>query len=351
MKKTLCVVITVVIFLSAFAPTASATGSSPLPIDITNQVKCSTVYEIYSQKLPVVRLDAVFVGADEYDAALAPKAPSGSARTVNITNWNLPMFFDDPFNLGDGVFYYYTCKWANVVDASDKDDRAPLTYYITIDKAGTYEFVFVGCAEVTEAELGDPSKDRGFTYSIDGGQMYQVNTSGTKGTFRGYNYNYTMEQAAEDIVTEFGVNSQYYQVAYYYNITAELTAGKHTIVYSDLYYSGDESQRVVGNEGRLNYMGFYYQPAISDYDWLAYTYPEIITTEAPATTKAVTTKAPGTTKAATTKAPETSPAPTTDAQKPPVTTASPEGGCGSSASLGAIALLMPAALIIRKKKD
>ncbi len=364
MKKVLSALVLAAMLISTIVLAASATGTATLPIDITDQAKCSTVYEIYSQKLPVVRLDAVFVGANEYDVALAGKAPgknNGTNRMVTITDWNLPYFFNDPFNWGDGVFNYDTSLWANVVDAANPDDRAPLTYYFDIKDAGKYEFVVVGCAEITETECNDDTKDRGFTYSIDDGQKYQVNISDTKGAFRSathgtYSFTYTMAEAAADIVTTNGVNSdKAYQVAYYYNLTADLSAGKHTFVLSDLYFSGDT--RILGNEGRLNYMGFYYQKAVTEAAWIAYTYPEVTTTEAPATTKAPdTTKAPVTTKAPTTTAAPVTTATASVTTKTPaaVTTAgdSDKGGCGSLVGIGVIAFIVPAAaIIIKKKKD
>ena len=135
-------------------------------------------------KLPVVRLDAVFVHAQDYDMALAKAAPGNGNRTVTFTDWNLPYFFDDPFNLGEGVFYYDNVKWQNPANKEDVNDHGTLTYDIEVKEAGTYEFVVLGCAQITEANLDVDAKDRGFCYSIDGGPMYQVNISDTLGVFR-----------------------------------------------------------------------------------------------------------------------------------------------------------------------
>lgn len=351
MKKIFSVILLAIMICSAVVVAVSAT-SATLPIDITDQMKCSTVYEVYSQMLPVVRLDATFVSAADYDAALVGKAPSGGARTVTFTDWTFPYFFDDPFNLDDGVFYYDSTKWANV---ADPDDRAKLTYQIEVETAGKYEFVVLGCAQITDANLNLDDKDRGFCYSIDGGQMYQVNISDTRGIFKNYSYTYSStELLAGEKPTTNGVNSDFFQPAYYYNIFADLTAGKHTFEFTHLVFSGDAMS--AGNTGRLNFMGFYYQKAISEAEWIAYTYPETTATEAPVTTAAPqTTKAPETTKApATTAAPEITEAPKADTTKAPaVTTAAggDEGGCGSMMGIGFISLLIPVAIIIKKKKD
>ena len=111
MKKAASIVLLATMIITVFVltiPVTGIAGMNPVPTDITDQIKWSTVYEVYSMKLPVVRLDAVFVHAQDYDMALAKAAPGNGNRTVTFTDWNLPYFFDDPFNLGEGVFITIT---------------------------------------------------------------------------------------------------------------------------------------------------------------------------------------------------------------------------------------------------
>ena len=243
MKKAASIVLLATMIFTVFVlalPVAGIAGMDPVPTDITDQVKWSTVYEVYSMKLPVVRLDAVFVHAQDYDMALAKAAPGSGNRTVTFTDWSFPFFFDDPFNLGDGVFHYDNVKWQNPANKEDVNDHGTLTYEIEVSEAGRYEFVVLGCAQITEANLDNDAKDRGFCYSIDGGPMYQMNISDTLGVFREYSYIYSSTDLKErEIKTTNGVNSFYYQPVYYYNMFADLTAGKHKFEFHALAYSGE----------------------------------------------------------------------------------------------------------------
>lgn len=355
MKKLISILVIVALMATA-ASLATFAAEYPTPTDITADVKCTTAYDMYAEKLPIVRADAVFVPAIEYDVSLVAKAPGSGVRTITITDWadqKMESYFDDYFNLGDGDFFY-EMVWAN---SNENDyDHGRLSYTFEVDEAGTYEFVFVGAAQVKAENIDNDSKDRGFAFQVDGGDIKQVNISDTLGTFQKYDYVYgKAELDATQVTTTNGVNSQYYQVAYYYGIQVELTAGQHTLDYYHLFFSG-EHQFTSGNGPRLNYAGMYVQKYLTDAELAAYEYPEITTIE---TTPApvVTTPTPVET---TTPEPEadTTPAPeadTTPAPAAPVeTTPAPveeKGGCGASIGLGVLCALIPAALVIRKKRD
>ncbi len=352
MKKAISIAILAAMIISLFVlalPVAGIAGMDPVPIDITDQIKWSTVYDVYSLKLPVVRLDAVFVHAKDYNPALSvQKAPGSGQRTVTFTDWNFPYFFNDPFNLGDGVFYYDNVQWQNPLDSSDVNDHGTLVYEIEVSEAGRYELVVLGCAQITDANVDKDEKDRGFCYSIDGGPMYQVNISDTLGVFREYKYEYSSTELKEsEIKTTNGVNSYYYQPVYYYNMFADLTAGKHTFEFHALAYSGETF--TPANSSRLNFMGFYYQKAVSEAEWLAYTYPEVTTTAEPETSKQPETSK--STTETTTKKTEDTKEPS-ETSKPTVTTKeeTKEKGCKSAVGLGVFAFIIPAAIAIKKKK-
>ena len=346
MKKLTAILVAIFMLVNMMAIVASANA---LPTDITAQIQWVTMYEMYEKKLPIVRADAVFVPATEYTAATAPG--SGN-RTITITDWaekGMESYFDDYFNLGDG-FFWYDGVWANSV--SDPYDHGLMTYSFSVAEAGIYEIVFVGCAQIKAENVDLNEKDRGFAFSIDNGEIQQVNISDTLGTFRDYTYTYgKADLEAGTIVTTNGVNSQLYQPTYYYGIQLNLTAGAHTLEFYHLFNSGEyvfES----GNGPRLNYFGAYVQKWLTSDELANYKYPEL-------TTEEVTTAAPEpeTTKAPETEAPETEPeteAPTTQAPttQAPETDAPKEGGCGSMMSIGAILAIIPAAaLVIKKKRD
>jgi hypothetical protein len=262
-------------------------------------------------------------------------------------------YFNDDFHAGDGYFAY-PAVWAN--SATDPYDHGRLSYKFTVEEAGTYELVIVGCGQIKAENVDNDSKDRGFVYQIDGGEMFQVNISDTAGAFRDYTYDYdkaTIE--AGTLATTNGVNSQVYQMVYYYGMQMYLEAGEHTLDYYHLFYSG-ETLFESGNGPRLNYAGAFVQKYLDGVAWENYEYPE---TTAPETTEAPeeTTKAPE----ETTKAPEvdeTTKAPEVDATeapstKAPETTKAPEktGGCGSMIGFGVLFALVPAAIVLKKKRD
>ena len=357
MKKLLAILMITALIVSMFTFTSSAADA--LPQDITADVKWVTAYDMYAQKLPIVRADAVFIPAPEYDASKVAKAPGAGMRTITFTDWEaagMEFYFDDYFNLGDGYFMY-DAVWANSNET--EYDHGLLQYTFEVEEAGTYELVVVGCAQIKAENLDVDEKDRGFAFSFDGGEIKQVNISDTEGIFRDYSYTYgKAELDATKQTTTNGVNSQYYQMTYFYGIPVELTAGTHTFEYYHLFSSG-EFVFQSGNGPRLNYAGAYVQKFLTDVELENYQYPVIETqevttvpvTEAPVTeapvTEAPTTEAP-TTEAPATEAPVTE-APATEA---PVTEApKAEGGCGGFVALGIVAALIPAAVVIRKKRD
>lgn len=355
MKKLVAILIMAALLVSMLTFTTSA---ADLPEDITADVKWITSYDMYEQKLPVVRADAVMINAMDYDATLVAKAPGSGIRTITFSDWatsGMESYFDDYYNLGDGDFFY-EAVWAN---SNETDyDHGLLKYTFEVEEAGTYELVIVGAAQIKAEAVDDDSKDRGFAYSIDGGAIKQVNISDTLGTFRNYDYVYgKAELDATKITTTNGVNSAYYQPTYYYGMQMELTAGTHTLEYYHLFYSGDyvfES----GNGPRLNFCGAFVQKYLSESEFDSYEYPEVTTLET--TTEAApveTTPAPVETPAETTT--EATPVETTPAPTTPDTTPAPKeteppaqsGGCGAAMGLGVLVALIPAAVVIRKKRD
>ena len=356
MKKLLAILMITTLIVSMMTFTSSAADR---PVDITADVKCITAYDMYAQKLPIVRADAVFIPAPEYDQSKVAKAPGAGMRTITFTDWEaagMEFYFDDYFNLGDGYFMY-DAVWANSNET--EYDHGLLQYTFEVEEAGTYELVVVGCAQIKADAVDNDEKDRGFAFSFDGGEIRQVNISDTLGIFRDYSYNYDKaELDATKEVTANGENSKHYQMAYYYGIPVELTAGTHTFEYYHLFYSG-EFNFESGNGPRLNYAGAYVQKFLSDAELENYQYPVITTqevTEAPVTeapvTEAPATEAPATeapaTEAPVTEAPATE-APTT--QAPTTEAPKAEGGCGGFVALGVVAALIPAAVVIRKKRD
>ena len=353
MKKFTAILVAIVLMMNMMAICASAANyANAQPIDITATTKCVTLYEMYEKKLPIVRADAVFIPAIEYEAATAP---GSGMRTITITDWaekGMTAYFDDYFNLGDGYFMY-DGVWANSV--KDPYDHGLMSYSFNVPETGTYEIVFLGCGQIKAENVDLNDKDRGFAFQIDDGDIMQVNISDTAGAFRDYTYSYgKADIEAGTIYTTNGVNSTVYQPVYYYGIQLALTAGSHTLDFYHLFSSGDfvfES----GNGPRLNYFGAYVQKYLTDAELAAYVYPELTTeeetTEAPKpeTTAAPETQAPET-QAPETQAPETQ-APATQA---PAQTDPPksEGGCGAMVGFGTILAIIPvAALVIKKKRD
>ena len=228
-----------------------------------------------------------------------------------------------------------------------------MEYSFTVEEAGIYEIVFVGCAQIKDDAVDNDAKDRGFAFSIDNGEIQQVNISDTSGVFREYSYAYSKADIeAGTIVTTNGVNNKYFLPTYYYGIQLNLTAGSHTLQYYHLFYSG-ETVFESGNSSRLNFMGAYVQKWLTSDQLANYVYPELtteeVTTEAP---KPETTKAPETD--APTEAPEVTEAPETNAPatNAPETDAPKSGGCGSMIGFGAFLAVIPAAvLVIKKKRD
>ena len=361
MKKFTALLVAIVLMMNMMAICASAANyANAQPIDITNNIKWVTLYEMYEKKLPVVRADAVFIPAVEYEAATAP---GSGMRTITITDWaekGMTAYFDDYFNLGDG-FFMYDGVWANSV--ADPYDHGLMTYSFNVPETGTYEIVFLGCAQIKEENVDNNEKDRGFAFQIDDGDIMQVNISDTEGTFREYAYNYNKaDLEAGRLYTTNGVNNKYYLPTYYYGIQLALTAGSHTLDFYHLFSSGDfvfES----GNGPRLNYFGAYVQKYLTDAELAAYVYPELTTEEVTtAAPEPETTKAPETEPV--TEVPETEPAtePATEApetQAPaPAQTEAPateapktEGGCGGMIAGAAVLVTLLGAAVVFKKKD
>lgn len=361
MKKLLVFVTLFALILSASALSVSAVidaSTLDAPTDITADVKWVTLYDLYSQQLPVVRDDAQLIFANEFDSTKAGAAPGAGMRTITITDWaekGMKSYFDNYFDLEDGVFCFDSTIWANVTANDNWDDRAQLVYEFTVSEAGTYEFVFLGSAQIKDADVDNDAKDRGFAFSIDGGSLRQVNISDTRAIFREYKYDYSGADLAEKkIVTTNGENSFYFEPTYFYGITAELSAGTHTLEYYHLFNSGET--RMTGNGARLNFVGFYVEKYLTDSELANYKYPEITTPVETTTLKPVETTTPKpveNTHPAPADVETTTPAPVVDTAPKPqdtTTTAPEKKGCGSVMSLAVIAAIIPAAVVLGKRK-
>ena len=356
MKKITALLVAVVLMLNMMVIMASADATKPT--DITADIKWVTAYDMYANKYPVVRADAIFIGAGDYDPSLVAELPGSGTRIISFTDWatsGMTNYFPDVFNLGDGIFAY-DAVWAN----SNKEvyDHGRLSYKFTVDVADTYELVIVGAAQIKTENVDNDSKDRGFTYQIDGGELYQVNISDTLGVFQNGTYEYDYGKAELDstkINTTNGENSWYYQMTYYYGMQMYLEPGEHTLDFYHLFYSGEHLFES-GNGPRLNFAGAYVQKYMTGIEWDNYVYPE---TTAPETTEAPeeTTKAP---EDETTKAPEdetpavdqTTEAPQPEQTNAPTTDKAEEKkGCGSMIGFGVLFALVPAAIVLKKKRN
>ena len=348
MKKLFGFLLILSLLLGSMTFTASA--EEPLPLDITNEIKWITAYNMYEQRLPIVRADAVFVHPMDYTATTAP----GSAvRDIVFTDWEemgMEEYFDDYFSFGDGCFSY-DAVWAKAVD--DPYDHGLMSYTFEVEEAGTYELVFVGAAQIKEENVGMNEKDRGFVFSVDGGDRRQINISDTMGAFREYAYEYSKAELENtNLQTNDGVNSYYYQMTYYYGIQVELTAGEHTLEFFHLFYSG-ETLFESGNDPRLNFAGAYVQKWLSEDELRDYTYPSDETeeaTESPTVTEAPTeTEEPSEAPTETPTDGETEAPAQSDTE--PATEAPEKSGCRSALGLGATVTLLAAALVLRRRKD
>ena len=351
MKRIFAFLMILSLFVGVMAFTASA--EETLPRDITDDIKWITAYDMYMQRLPVVRDDAVFIHPMDYEASTAP---GSGIRDIIFTDWEevgMEEYFDDYFSFGDGYFTY-DAVWANSV--SDPYDHGLMSYTFEVEEDGTYELVFVGTAQIKEENVDNDGKDRGFVFSVDSGELRQVNISDTSGTFREYAYEYSGADLEDTkIQTVNGVNSYYYQMTYYYGIQVELTAGEHTLEFYHLFYSG-ETLFESGNGTRLNFAGAYVQKWLSESELKDYTYPSDETAEE---TTAEITEALTETEAPTdsvTEAPTETEAPTSvettvESVTAPCTESVEGSGCGSILGLGTAVVAMAAALMLYCRRD
>lgn len=360
MKKLLVFAVMLAMLISVMAlPAYAAIDASTLeaPNDITDDIKWTTLYDMYAEQLPIVRDDAVHVPATEYDMGVAGTAASTGMRIIKLSDWaekGMKSYFSNDYDLGDGDFCFDTTIWANVTVNDNWDDRAKLVYNFRVEETGTYELVFLGCAQIKADVVDNDAKDRGFAFSVDEGKLSQVNISDTRGIFREYKYTYSGAELTEKMenITN-GVNSYFFEPTYFYGITVDLTAGSHTLEFYDLFYSGET--RMTGNGSRLNFMGFYVQKYLTDAELANYKYAEVTTAETTtAAPKDTTTAAP---KDTTTAAPKdtttAAPKDTTTAAPKDTTTEAPKksGGCGSVMGMAALMAVIPAAVVLKKKKD
>ncbi len=355
MKKFLVSAIILAMLLTLVSVPASAIPEGCTAVDITSEVKFASAMQMYDQGLAIIREDATFVESFDYDqASLVGSTSAATVRSIKVSDFddaahrNQAQF--DVHNYGDGDFLY-TCIWASNASATE---TSKVVYKFNAPESGEYEFVFAGAAEIKAENVGNPERDRGFSFSIDGGEKKQVNISNSPLQCRGYNYEYTVAEALA-CVTE-GTYAKY-QIGYVYNIKVQLTAGEHTLEYYHLEYSGDTITNTTNNS-RLNFAGFYYQKAIDQVAFDNYVFPEAeAETTEEETTGEVTTGNNDDTSGAeqtTDKAPEddktdkpssgNNNTPTTDPVAEP-------SGCGSTVSAAAICFaFVGAAFVISKRR-
>ena len=377
MKKIIALALAVIMLCAIAAVPASAIPEGCTAIDITSDVKFMTTYEMYKTGTPIIRDDALFINVQDDLKTDEPDyvAPGGmgAARKIFITDFDPRGKEDqlqyDPFyiDLGPsedgsapGGYWEYAAIWPNIPKDIPNYSKARVVYEFEVNTPGEYEFVFVGAAQIKVANVGDDSKDRGFTYSIDNGQKYQVNVSDSPMVFREYAYDYTCKEAEEG---KDGDQYYYYQMACVYNIKAELSVGKHTIEYYHLEYSGD-TVTDGGNGSRLNLGGIFVQKYLDEVALASYTYPAYVpedteqpteTVETPTTTvEGVDSGSAEPSESETKKAEEPTNADTKkpDEPKPTEPVANNNGGCKSVvASSAAMIVLACAACVALKKKS
>lgn len=347
MKKTLVLILTIAMLFSVMSISTSAIPEGCTAIDVTADVKFSTIVDMYVNGTPIIRDDAKFVYSSEADAATSiGKTPGSGDRQIIVLDFDKSLYKDqiqyDVHYIVDGLFSYPAIWQNNAEDGS----TAKSVYKFTVPETGKYEFVVIGCAEIKAENVGNPEKERGFSYSFDAGQKYQVNISNSPLVFlQGYNYEYTVADAVSAVKDKtYG----FYQMGCVYNITADLTAGEHTFEYYHLEYNSADAIVNTGNSSRLNFAGFYYQKALSETELANYKYPK-----APdeTTTPEVTTKAPEpTTPAETTTAKPVETTPKAPAGEVTTAATQNEGGCGSVVSGAAVIIAFAGAAFVAAKK-
>ena len=90
MKKLLVFAVMLAMLISVMAlPAYAAIDASTLeaPNDITDDIKWTTLYDMYAEQLPIVRDDAVHVPATEYDMGVVGTAASTGMRIIKLSDW------------------------------------------------------------------------------------------------------------------------------------------------------------------------------------------------------------------------------------------------------------------------
>ena len=108
MKKFTSLLVAIVLMLNMMVIMASADATKPT--DITNDIKWVTAYDMYANKLPVVRADAIHIWADEYDIGLVQATPGFGIREITFTDWatsGMETYFNDEYFGADGYFAYH----------------------------------------------------------------------------------------------------------------------------------------------------------------------------------------------------------------------------------------------------
>jgi len=234
--------------------------------------KSATAYEVYKNGLPVIRPDAIEVHGMEYSRIPYGTNVSLPIRQVDIYGFEAEDYFGDYFNMGGGRFSYDSTVNFAIVKDKIGADNIRLEYDFEVTEAGVYEFVFLVGGGVYQSDSQNSKKELGFAYRINGGSLYQINCSREKGVATlmdgsDFVYGYSLDLIADE------ESRDYYQAAYYYNITAELPAGANTISIHPMVtsYYGDGFRT---GENSVDFMGFYVQRPITEEEFNSYEYTE-----------------------------------------------------------------------------
>ncbi len=231
-------------------------------IEVTD-FKYVSAYNMYRDKLPIVRYDAIEVHADQYDRTLSVPNPGRETAAVKIEGSDFEDYFGDYWNLGGGVFLYDSAvnpenKYFDVTSTHTR-----IVYTFTVPEDGKYEFVFVANARTDNVSIY-----RGFAYTIDDSDFYQIRCEKTGSVF---NQSPKYEYSVSDLEAG-GTNC--YQPTYYYNLTAELSAGTHTLSYYPLLgFNGITGLPI--DECGMDLHGFYVQKYLTEQELAVYEYPDI----------------------------------------------------------------------------
>lgn len=222
-KRILSAILLLAMMSALFALSVSAETK-----DVTDQVKMSYIVDTIYYGETVVREDAQFIAAVDYDESDLTCTVKSGVREIDT-------------DIG-AFIYEYPVIWITPLEDDTTGDNAYTAYHVNIPADGTYEFIFA-----MTGQLGDNNPLRGFGWTVDGGEKKQVKINDI--CFTGdYTYSYAYSETVDN-------PGSYYKMGYVSNIKETLTAGEHTI-------------RVYLYEGcniycRPNFYGIYIQPEMT----------------------------------------------------------------------------------------